>query len=63
LENDSLKNGMNKLCVHWMHCACLVHKICGYYVKEVYVQLVRSASRYFQWREHGPAWKCIYLKN
>jgi len=22
--------GVNKPCVHWMDCACLFHKICGY---------------------------------
>ena len=59
-----LKNGVNKPCVHWMDCACLVHKICGDYNKRIYVQLIRSTTRgYFWGRQHGPAWKCIYQKN
>jgi len=28
-----------------MDCACLVHKICGYYNNGVYVQLIRSTRR------------------
>jgi len=44
-----------------MDCACLFHKICDYYNKGVYVQLIRSTTRrYFRWRKHGPAWKFIY---
>ena len=55
---------INKPCVHWMDCACLVHKICGYYNKGVYLQLIRSTTRrYFRGQQHGPAWRCIYLKN
>jgi len=47
-----------------MDCACLIHKICGHYDKGVYVQLIRfTARRYFRWRQHGLAWKCIYPKN
>jgi len=43
-----LRNGINKPWVHWMDCACLVHKICGYYNKGVYVNLIRSTRwRYF----------------
>jgi len=43
-----------------MDCACLFHKIWGYYNKGVYVQLIRSTTRgYFWGRQHGPAWKCI----
>jgi len=66
LKNRHFQNGINKPCVHWRDCACLVHKICGYYYykKEVYVQVIRSiAARYFRGRQHGPAWKCIYPKN
>jgi len=47
-----------------MDCASLVHKICGYYYykKGAYVQIIKStARRYFQGRQHGPAWKCTYL--
>jgi len=37
------------------------NEICGYYNKGVYVQVIRSTTRrYFRWRQHGPAWKCIY---
>jgi len=43
-----------------MDCACLIHKIGGYYKKLVYVQLIRSTRQYFRWRRHDPAWKCIY---
>jgi len=25
---------LNKPCVHWRDCACLVHKICGCYYKK-----------------------------
>jgi len=47
-----------------MDSARLVHKIDGYYSKEVYVQLIRSTTtRYFRWRQHHPAWKRIYPKN
>jgi len=47
-----------------MNCACLVHKIYGYYKKGVYTQLIRSTTgRYFRKQQHGPAWKCIYQKN
>jgi len=47
-----------------MDCAFLVHKICGYYRKAVYVQLTTSTTRrYFRWRQHQPAWKRIYPKN
>jgi len=47
-----------------MDCACLVHKICGCCEKGVYVQLIRSTNkRYFQERQHGPEWKCIYPWN
>jgi len=43
---------------------CLLHKICDYYNKGVYVQLIRSTTRgYFWGQQHGPAWKCIYPKN
>ena len=59
-----LEKGINKPRVHWMKCSCLVHKIYGYYNKDVYVQLVRSTTKqYFRERQHGPAWKCIYPKN
>jgi len=35
-----------------------------YYYKKVYVQVIRSTvRRYFRGRQHGPAWKCLYLKN
>jgi len=35
-----------------------------YYKKEVYVQVIRSTvRRYFRGRQHGPVWKCLYLKN
>jgi len=40
------------------------HKICGYYNKWVYVQLIRSTTRgYFWGQQHGPVWKCMYLEN
>jgi len=48
-----------------MDCACLVHKICGYYYykKEVYVQVIRSTvRRYFRGRQHGHG-RCLYPKN
>ena len=41
--------GISKPCVHWMDCACLFHKMCGYYNKGVYVQLVRSTTRGYFW--------------
>jgi len=62
-----LQNGkteINTPCVHWMYCACLVRKICGYYYykKGVYVQVIRSTTRrYFRGRQHGPSWKCVDL--
>jgi len=45
-----------------MDCAGLVHKICAYCNKEVYVQLIRSTTRrgYFRGRQHGPVCKSIY---
>jgi len=47
-----------------MDCACLFHKICGYYNKGVYVQLIRSTTKgYFWGQQHDPVWKCIYMKN
>jgi len=49
-----------------MDCACLVHKICGYYYhkKGVYLQIIRSTARqHFRVLQHGPALKCIYPKN
>jgi len=49
-----------------MDCACLVHKINGlyHYKKRVYVQIIITIDRrYFRWRQHGPARKCIYPKN
>ena len=47
-----------------MDSAFLVHKICAYYRKAVYVQLIRSTTtRYFRWRQHHPAWERIYPKN
>jgi len=27
LEKGQFQNGMNKPCVHWMDCACLVQKL------------------------------------
>ena len=46
-----------------MDCACLVHNICGYYNKGVYVQLITSTSRrHFRGRKHCPTRKCIYPK-
>ena len=60
------QNGMNKSCDHWIDCACLVHKIFGYYYYKDggYVQVMRSTSRrYFRGRQYGPAWKCLYPKN
>ena len=64
VENDNFKTEINTPCVHWMYCACLVRKICGYYYykKGVYVQVIRStARRYFRGRQHGPSWKCVDL--
>jgi len=55
-----------KPCVHWMDCACLVHKRFRryYYKKGVYEQFVRSTlRRYFGGQQHVAAWKCIYPKN
>jgi len=53
LENDNFKTAY-KSCVHWMDCACLVHKICGYYYykKGAYVQIIirSTARRYFRRR-------------
>jgi len=49
-----------------MDCACLFHKICGYYYykKGVCAQVIRSTvRRCFRERQHGPAWKCIHPKN
>jgi len=45
-----------------MDCVYLIHKICSYcYLKKgVYVP---TARRYFEGRQHGPLWKCIYPKN
>ena len=58
------KNGINNPSVHWIDCVFLVHKLCGYYNKGVYVEVIRSTTRrYFRGRHHGPAWRCIYLKN
>jgi len=55
---------MNQPCVHLMGCTSSVHKICGYYTKGVYVQLIRSTTRrYFQGWQHGPPRICMYPKN
>jgi len=40
-----------------MDCGCLFHKICGYYNKGVYVQLLISTTRqYFFGLQHAPEW-------
>jgi len=40
-----LENGIHKPCVYWMNCACLIHKLYGYYNKDVYVQTDRSTTK------------------
>jgi len=40
-----VENSTNKPFVHWMCCACLVHKICVYNNKWVYAQLITPTTR------------------
>jgi len=51
---------------HWMDCACLLCKMCGYYYcRKRSLRTVNQIESYtiFLRRQHGPAWKCIYPKN
>jgi len=47
-----------------MDYASLVNKISGYYNKGVYIQLIRSTTRWhFQERQHTHAWRCTCPEN
>ena len=49
LDRWKVQNGTSKPCVHRIDCACLVHKICGYYSYEegVFVQIIIRSTVQF----------------